>query len=208
MSTANFSSPNASAVFAFAMNEYDEEGNFVEDFDGFNYDCAIENIQDSMVSRFKEDKKFDVIKVVGDNSVNTVIARVDIDREEFMGKYVSLQCDVNVESGYYEGAQADWNLKVIVGDYEWDSTETITDYDIRQALSYYSDFNEGLIYSNAPKLLKWIETNKEVLTTEVEKVLEQCTSPLVCTARFSNGEAMYQLKSEVEKKGVQVTYAY
>ena len=188
MATGNFYSKNASKIYAFGLSYEGEDGEIVE-ADEFLFDDSIDNLKYGIKERFENDTKFDYIGSV-DTYIRdaTPITRIDKDFS-FLNSTISIQLIVIALNGYYEGANFDYELNIDVDGVDFDLDSICVDelFDIL----YHSSDNMGLAKIHAPNLVTKIETETELLINEVEKVLEMYSSPLVVSARFSNGETFY-----------------
>ena len=91
-----------------------------------------------------------------------IIAQVE---KEF-GKW-AVEFDIIIRSGYYAGVNLDWECRII---------------DVEERTENY------LGEIKLPKRIQsWIDNRIK----KIEKVFADYSTPLICTARFSNGEAMY-----------------
>ena len=79
-------------------------------------------------------------------------------------------------------------------DEDFDESELATD------LSYHYDYSDANAKRYAKYAINWIEKEKAKLVERIEKIFRDYTDPLVVTARFSNGETIYE--SESNRKAV------
>lgn len=144
MSTANFSTPTLSKVYASQVNtDWDYEDNIM------NVLCELESLKDF----YKVDKWIDnTTKAIGAISI-------DVYNWEYK-QWDELPLYITVESGYYGGMMFDVDN---------------------------SEFNQSYEYKETQSL----ENRIERASRQVERVLEQNTTPLLKVAQFSNGEAIY-----------------
>ena len=176
MATANFYTKNASKYFAFE----DKEDEF------FDYKEFIEDL-----GYFFEERGFD-------QSANynwctsedaREVATISADRQ-YGGVSVEIQITAILRSGYYAGACFDWIPKFCIHTQDFDEIpdETL----LCELLEYYSDMPAGMAKIQARNAEKWFQRTFDSLVEETEKCMSEASDhTLVCTARFSNGEAMY-----------------
>jgi hypothetical protein len=102
---------------------------------------------------------------------------------------VNVQVNINcvARHAYYEGASLDWYVTCTMEN----ETELIDDmdYEINEWMSY---MNAGLRTIQSRNAEKWVTSIKDSLIETVEKIFTENSTPLVVTARFSNGETMYK----------------
>jgi hypothetical protein len=79
--------------------------------------------------------------------------------------------NIIIRNGYYNGVNLDWDCTII-------NNNNGDEY-------YFGDYD----YKELPKYINdWVD--KKIKS--IEKVFSRYSEPLICTARFSNGEAIYQ----------------
>ena len=209
MSTPNFSRCNSSKIFAYGFNKYyDEETikdndldeSLIGQYDESQTECDYEWSQENCIELLKEKGYHSVDEEWRDDW--KVLARKSKSLR-FCGIDLEITIEANTKSGYYEGAQFDWDADLevyytyhecgyiwhennqydLTGDYEVDTDNVIDDN--------WLD-NKGLSKIHAEKLIKKIREVRDELIREVEDVFEQCCEhELVCGGIFSNGEAIY-----------------
>lgn len=167
--TGNFYNKNATHIFAFGMDTEDngDDGEYNSDQHQIDYEDQISYIIEelSKIPGFSEGEyDFDDNRNFSGRSLGAI--SVNISNKNDTG--VQIICVAR--SGYYEGANLDWELKFTGPDgYDIDSPD-----DISQR-------------SYATKL----QRAADALVKKVEKVYARCTTPYGVSARFSNGETMY-----------------
>ena len=191
MSTNNFHNVNASSIYAF---ECEEE---------FDYQDMIDNIKCELENKFPdfypdcgsdpEELRSYPSNVLGD--ITVLKAYRDFD--------VEIKITAICRSGYYSGANLDWSPIIMIGGYEidnWcylrDAIEDIVCYSDKKLDQY-----EGWIK-------KWAEIALKDLSEGIEEIYEQYTIPLVKVAQFSNGEAIYEKRTDSLKQKVKAAIAY
>ena len=107
-------------------------------------------------------------------------------------KFGDIDCEVIihcfVRSGYYEGANMDWELQINVDTFSLDNTDDIPD----TFESVYSDMNAGLLKIQGRNCMNWAEKARNTLVEYVEGIFTQCSTPYSLQGVFSNGEAIYK----------------
>ena len=185
MGTSNFSRPNASKVFACLMGEDVFRCGDCVDTHEWDVEDFIANLRDSLAEipnvYYREENR---LTWRSDNKRNIATLIVE---KVFAGVSIEIVLGVTKEVGYYEGAQLDWELTYYANGYEND-LDPIEEWK-EQALY---DHNLGLVNMVKPKVGKWLETAKNKLIEDVEKVSTEHTTPLIRVATFSNGESIYQ----------------
>lgn len=167
--TGNFYNKNATHIFAFGMNTEDNEddGEYNSDQHQIDYEDQISYIIEelSKIPGFIEGEyDFDDNRNFSGRSLGAVSVNISNKND------TSVQIICIARSGYYEGANLDWELKFTGPDgYDIDSPD-----DIPQR-------------SYATKL----QRAADALVKKVEKVYARCTTPYGVSARFSNGETIY-----------------
>ncbi len=150
MATSNFHNVNATHIFAVQLEDewaYDDlVGNLESEFDTHNdysdYSKSDQHELRSYPSRTLG--SFSTGFLIGEDEVEVYVTPV-------------------IRSGYYEGCNLDWHIRLYVNGYEDDT---------------YADDANVLRISN-----EYIEF--------IENIYSQYSEPLGVTARFSNGETIY-----------------
>lgn len=182
MGTSNFYNRNASKIFAISGTFENEEGE--TEIDEFIYDDTKGNIQ----SELKDFTSCDKWESNGLRSYDGTIFAEKTEWKTFAGAEFGVKIQCIARSGYYDGANFDW--EVTFEDAGGNDFDEVDESDIKDILEYYADSPKvkGIV---APHVAKWLEKTKTELVEKVEKVYEMYTDKLVVTARFSNGETMY-----------------
>jgi hypothetical protein len=186
MGTSNFYNRNASKVFA------------LEDVEGWEYHDYMDRIEclKERVAGIAEKLKgvnyypggHDPHELRSFNS--TILGRLCISRE-YKGLEVNIEITAILRSGYYEGANLDWNI-----DYQFNGQEgseaapELTE--IAENLSYYGNCSENRAGSLSPAVLRWFELSGQKLINALEREYKKQAMPLRVAARFSNGETWYE----------------
>ncbi|MEY2869829.1 MAG: hypothetical protein RIR01_2331 [Bacteroidota bacterium] len=102
---------------------------------------------------------------------------------------IEVQVNINcvIRSGYYEGACLDWYITASYANEVYYIKDI--DYTIDE---YMSNMNAGLRTIIARKAQAWVEKSKDMLVNIIEEFYKINSTPLMVTARFSNGETVYQ----------------
>lgn len=150
MATSNFHNVNATHIFAVQLQDewdYDDlVGNLESEF----------NIHNDYSDYGKTDS--DELRSYPSRSLGSFSDSLTIGEDE-----VEIYITPVIRSGYYEGCNLDWHIKLYVNGYEDDT---------------YADDANVLRISN-----EYIEF--------IENIYSQYSEPLGVTARFSNGETIY-----------------
>ena len=189
MGTSNFYNVNAKQYYSVFF-ESDEEN---EEFQDFWYEDQIENI-----CSYLNEKGFNVdansLKNVKDPyELRSFPSHVIGSISEYK-RICNVEFQINmyavVRSGYYEGFVLDWFYEVeIEGDCDID---IIPDFEqVSETISYYGDVSVGMGKIQAKNALKWLNKTVDSLIETTEDAFKDITTPLVVTARFSNGETFY-----------------
>lgn len=189
MGTSNFYNVNAKQYYSVFF-ESDEEN---EEFQDFWYEDQIENI-----CSYLNEKGFNVdansLKNVKDPYELGSFPSYVIGSISEYKRICNVEFQINmyavVRSGYYEGFVLDWFYEVeIEGDCDID---IIPDFEqVSETISYYGDVSVGMGIIQAKNALKWLNKTVDSLIETTEDAFKDITTPLVVTARFSNGETFY-----------------
>ena len=150
MATSNFHNVNATHIFAVQLE------------DEWAYDDLVSNLE----SEFNSHKDYsdygktdpDELRSFPSRSLGSFSDSLIIGEDE-----VEIFITPVIRSGYYEGCNLDWHIRLYVNGYEDDT---------------YADNADVLRISN-----EYIEF--------IENIYSQYSEPLGVTARFSNGETIY-----------------
>jgi hypothetical protein len=180
MATGNFYNKNANNIYAiFQENEYDD----------FIYQDTRDNIASDLEVYTKNSKAY--LGYSNNNYIDDYLIEVVSITKKVAGIPLSVDIDVLMRSGYYEGANLDYEIS-----YRADSVEFDDLSDAFQAYfdvaTYDFDMNKGLATIQAKNAAKRLEAMSEELIENVERILKvNCTHVLKVFARFSNGETWY-----------------
>lgn len=208
------------AAFMNEEEKYSEcsecgEKNFEHDEDGYVKDgvttCPVCNAEES-ITHDTEDRVLDTWQYeegieymkerLAESKFYSDGGKDDNDRNfhgrsmGYLGKeklYGDVRIEVRIQlmlrSGYYEGANLDYNdAEIRIDGYDAGDIS-----DVSEGFDYASsNLNAGLRKILAAKAAKWAEASLEEIVQEAERLFTELTTPLVVTARFSNGETWYQ----------------
>lgn len=150
MATSNFHNVNATHIFAVQLED----------------EWAYDDLVDNLVSEFSKHSDFsdygktdpNELRSFPSKSLGSFSNSVTIGEDE-----VEIFITPVIRSGYYEGCNLDWHIRLYVNGYEDDT---------------YADNADVLRISN-----EYIEF--------IENIYSQYSEPLGVTAVFSNGETIY-----------------
>lgn len=184
MGTANFHNKNASVIF---VANVEEEMDYYDLFDNLRYmlkDKEFYTYRQKNAPTPKSYNRSCPARIVGDKTEYTYYGDAE----------VIITIKAVIRSGYYQHCNLDWEIDASVGGYEINEMLNLYCYGSRitfeDALSDW--MNEGMAKIHAPSVKNWMHNTKDDLVYELEKVYELITDQYVCTARASNGEAMYE----------------
>ena len=198
MATNNFHNENANKIFAVLMNYerpiLDDDGNETDETeyvspDEFEYEMLTEGIAEELASieslSYYESGDASFLRSYEGTSLGTLKLSKD---------YLDVECSVSIipviKSGYYEGANLDWEMRFEADGYD---TDTIEDFIEEWEYNADHDNNPGLVAMNKKYVKNWAETTLDFIVEEVEKVFENFTEiKLRKVGGFSNGEAIYE----------------
>ena len=180
MATGNFYNKNASYIYAIIpKNEHDY----------FIYDDVEDNISNDLEAYTKNSKAYlgYANKYYRDASLIEVVSITD----EVAGVPLTVSIEVLMRSGYYEGANLDYEINYNVESVEFDDlSEAFQAY--FDVATYDFDMNKGLAKIQAKNAANRLKAMSEELIENVEKILKaNCTHVLQVSAQFSNGETLY-----------------
>jgi hypothetical protein len=176
MATSNFHNVNASKIFAI---EIVEEFEYQDLIDNLTYELEAKGFHIGSGRDSNELRSFPS-KVIGSKTIS----------KSFNGVEVEVEISAIVRSGYYSGVNLDWEINYCNGrNFEGELPDT--DY-IAEDLEYYGNMNRGMALIQAKNVHKFFEKTKNILSTELETIFENYSTPLIVVARFSNGETMYE----------------
>ena len=180
MATANFYNKNASYIYAIVPED---------EYDDFIYQDVETNVSEAIGEYVKNSKAY--LGYSNKYYRNASIIEVISLTEEVAGIPISVDIEILMRPGYYEGANLDYEISY--------RTESVEFDDLSEAFqAYYDvatwdfDMNKGLAKIQAKNAANRLENMSEELIENVEKILKaNCTHVLQVVARFSNGETLY-----------------
>jgi len=199
MGTNNFHNKNASRIFAVLMNReehlLDDEGNEMEETeyiypDEWECEDLLSNVKCDMEALAKKHKTISFHKGGNADFLRSFSGSV-IGSFWISKVYLDIECEVEItavlRSGYYEGANLDFEITYRVNGYDYD------DYMAEWEYSAENSNNKGLVRIHYNNVSNWFENSADTLITELEKIFEYYTEiKLVKVGQFSNGEAFYE----------------
>lgn len=198
MGTSNFLNRNARRIYAVLMDSeeaiLDDEGNETDETEYRSADeWEYEDLKDNLINEFKVSSfKFHEGGVLTDNNRNfhgTLLGKLS-SYKDYLGVEVGIEIKAIIRSGYYEGANLDWELEYSLDGYDADEIEyAIAEWEYQAN----KEFNLGLVKMNSKNVEAWITTEQEKLIEEVERIFAaNCGIKLQKVATFSNGETIYK----------------
>jgi len=180
MATGNFYNKNAKYIYAiFQEDEYDD----------FIYDDVKDNISNDLVAYTEKSKA--CLGYSNSHYRDASLIEVVSITNEVAGVPFTVSIEILMRSGYYEGANLDYEIKYSVDSVEIDDLSEAFQvfYDVA---TWDYDMSKGLATIQAKNAAKRIEALSDELVENVEKILkENCTHILQVSARFSSGETWY-----------------
>lgn len=192
MGTNNFYS-NAKTIFAVLMDYedkvFDENGEptgetEMRSCEEWEYqdlkDYAIELMEESKFSysdsgNFSNNRNFE----------GTLLGSLNVDKS-FGDMLIEVRINAVIRSGYYEGANLDYEVEYYAG----------SGYDDHINFAYefesHSDMGAGMQKIQLKNAERWAEKITEELEEELERIFTQLSTPYNKVGQFSNGEAVYQ----------------
>jgi hypothetical protein len=200
MGTSNFYTKNAYNTYAVLMNYeqsiLDEDGNETDETETIapEYWEVEEFIDDirtqaealAVGNKFKYYKELEMKDPHSLRSYESTELFQLYHQKSFGDVDVQVNINCVARHAYYEGASLDWFLTCTFAG-ETNLIED-TDYEIEDNMTY---MNTGLRKIQSRNAENWVEKIKDSLINAVEKLFTENSTPLVVTARFSNGETHY-----------------
>ena len=184
MSTCNFDHRNASKIFAVLNEENDE----------FMYEDEVGNVRDGLEAKFGKD--YTELDKREENELRSFPSNVIVEVTGEIREYKKIDLnvfpvlEVVVRSGYYQGFNFDWNLKIDVQG-ELVDLEDVFEEVVDQT-EQYVEFSEQGTERYAKYAQEFAEKSSQELIESVEKLLAEYTDTLSCIGVASNGEAFYK----------------
>lgn len=205
MATGNFHSKSGK-YYAICMGttepELDDDGNetgneVVRYADEDDYEETIKSIQEAF-EEFTKNNSFEFNK--RKESIDRdgrLFGTIGISKD-YAGIGVELNYNLIVRSGYYEGANLDYEYEFII---DGNKFEDITDceFSFMESLDFSNGhFNKptGFARIQSKHAMTWLTRMFAELDEAVNKLLRENSIELIVKAHFSNGEIWYQQKGE------------
>ena len=185
MATGNFYNKNASNIYAI----YPENAH-----DDFIFQDVETNVSEAIDEYIRESNGYWTTSMIGYRDAKKIESFYV--SEELAGISIGIKIDVLMRSGYYEGANLDYEISYFVESVEFDELSEAWQafYDVA---TYDCDMRVGFAKIQAKNASNRLSALHDRVVSDVEKILkENCTHILQVSARFSNGETWY---SEVKK---------
>jgi hypothetical protein len=193
MGASNFYNRNANNVYAVLMDYedvvFDEDGNETEETqmvqcESWDYDNLIDYVTELMDVQTLF-KAVDRVEFYNNRNYEATGIKSLVSYKTFGDVEVEILLTAIVRSGYYEGANLDWEINYYAG----------SGYDDILNLSY--DFasqydNQGMAKIQCRNAENWAKKEGERMVEELERIFTQVSKPLEVVARFSNGETIYK----------------
>lgn len=182
MATGNFYNVNAKHIYAILPQS---EG------DIYVYDFIEEGIREALnelIQSLKANEGIEIqnyersyrnypAKMIGSLGITKFICDIEL--------YINI--NILMRSGYYEGANLDYDYRFYVNGCECDNI-----VDACEEFVYRYTENRGMALIQARNAEKWFEKTFNEATDRIENILkEKCTHILDTYAVFSNGETLY-----------------
>lgn len=209
MATGNFYSESGK-YYAVLMNYerpiLDDDGNETEETEtvspeSYEYDDEISYIQERFAeyaknTPFVEFNESD--QYLNDRNFGGRIFGTLSMSKQYAGIWIEVHYQLIMRSGYYEGANLDYEYSFYTDSVE---IEDITDvaFEYMQQLDYSNGhYNKptGFATIQSKHAMAWLTKAFAQLDEAINKIYSECSTPLVVTARFSNGETWYQKKDD------------
>jgi len=192
MGTPNFATRNASKIYAVFMNTREEilddndepTGKFIDGPEEWEVDDRKDYFRDELVHKdfyCVDNDAWDNNRSYPGQNLKTWWAN-----KTFADVQIEISLTAKVISGYYEGASLDWEVELFMDNCSYDAID-VTDF------VDHCNHNKGVAIFTYPKVDKWIETTKQKMIDEMEKIFETFSEVKLQTiAVASNGEAFYK----------------
>lgn len=207
MATPNFTCINARAYYAVSdrTTYIDDDGKEKACFkDDADYQMDIDNLKG-----IGKEHGFESVSPDRYNYSRTFEGHPIMEKDEnhqwgkndYLG-YFMFTMRVYVVDGYYSGGTYDWDVKIetnygdeyVLSDYDDEDgmIDDIMDGWMKEAVDYEWQ-NAGLAKIHVPNVRKFLAKYIDMYSNECDAICEKaCDQPLVKTAQFSNGEAIYE----------------
>lgn len=192
MATSNFYNKNASNVYAVLMDYedvvFDENGNETEETqmvqcESWDYEDIVDYVNELM-NESQTFKVSDRVEFSNNRNFEGTAIKSFVSYKTFGDVEVEILLTAVIRSGYYEGANLDWELNYYVGSGYDDRVDFMYDFE-------YAYDNQGMAKIQCRNAENWATKEGERMVEALEDIFTQISNPLQVVARFSNGETIY-----------------
>jgi len=183
MGTSNFHNENATRIYA---DECDYEGAYEDLVSNVRYSLQAKDEAKTIQFTFDDDISLDSeLRSFPARSIGTVYENFS-----FLNADINVELIPLVRSGYYEGANLDYEVSFIL---EGENFESITDL-ISAIQDYPEDYDTtpGLIAIHSNNLQNRLEKSFNTLVEETEATFAELTIPLIRLGGLSDGTSVYE----------------
>jgi hypothetical protein len=193
MGASNFYNRNANNVYAVLMDYedvvFDEDGNETEETqmvqcESWDYDNLIDYVTELMDEQ-KLFKAVDRVEFYNNRNYEATGIKSLASYKTFGNVEVEVLLTAVIRSGYYEGANLDWELNYYAGSGYDDILDLTYEFESQNE-------NQGMAKIQKRNAEKWATKIGEQMVEELERIFTQVSKPLEVVARFSNGETFYK----------------
>lgn len=193
MGASNFYNRNAKNVYAVLMDYedvvFDEDGNETEETQMVQCEeWDYNDLKDYVTELMDEQTLFkavDRVEFYNNRNYEATGIKSLVAYKTFGDVEVEVLLTAVVRSGYYEGANLDWEINYYAGSGYDDCIDFL--YDFERAYD-----NNGMAKIQCKNAEKWATKEGERMVEELERIFTQVSKPLEVVARFSNGETIYK----------------
>jgi hypothetical protein len=193
MGASNFYNRNAKNVYAVLMDYedvvFDEDGNETEETqmvccEEWDYKDLTDYVKELMDEQtlFKAVER---VEFYNNRNYEATGIKSLVAYKTFGNVEVEVLLTAVIRSGYYEGANLDWELNYYAGSGYDDILDLTYEFE-----SQYE--NQGMAKIQKRNAEKWATKIGEQMVEELERIFTQVSKPLEVVARFSNGETIYK----------------
>jgi hypothetical protein len=193
MGASNFYNRNAKNVYAVLMDYedvvFDEDGNETEETEmvcceEWQYD-DLKNYVTELMDEQTLFKAVERVQFSDNRNYNGAGIKSLVSYKTFGDVEVEVLLTAVIRSGYYEGANLDWEINYYAGSGYDDILDLTYEFE-----SQYD--NQGMAKIQKRNAEKWATKIGEQMVEELERIFAQVSNPLEVVARFSNGETFYK----------------
>jgi len=195
MGTSNFFNRNASRIFAICMDYetpiLDDDGNETDEMEYVSAESwEYDDVKSDLITQIEELKD---CNGVGNGDCNRNFSGAPIGRlyasEVYLGQEVGIEIQCLIRSGYYEGANLDYDITYEFGGGTYDDIDGLCTDFIDETVSDY----KGFAKIHSKNVSKFLHKKEAELRTKIETIYSGvCGVQLEVVARFSNGETIYK----------------